>query len=451
MNVLIIGSGYVGVNTGVVLAYLGHKVTCIDINEEKIAALRQGKSHFYEPHLDDVLQITLPQLRFVTKYEEADIPNTDVIFITVGTPSLSDGNADLTYVRSAVEGIAKNLGEEFTVIVNKSTVPIGSGNLVEALIREQFSNSHGNGAKHNFSVVSSPEFLAQGSALHDSFYPDRIVVGSQDENSIAVLKELFSALMGQKFPEPPGLPRPNGLTEVPMVVTDITSAEMIKYAANAFLALKISYINEVGRLSAKLGADIQAVSRGIGLDQRIGKRFLNAGLGWGGSCFGKDTAALVAIARDYKLDMPIISAAREINYSQRELAVDLLQEKLKILKGKRVTLLGFSFKPNTDDLRDAPSINISQKLVQRGALVRGHDPVALANARKQYADLGVTFCDDVRDALKGAEAIILVTEWPQYLELNWEEIPPVPVVDGRNYLDRERLEALGFVVIGMGR
>ena len=451
MNVLIIGSGYVGVNTGVVLAYLGHKVTCIDINEEKIASLRQGKSHFYEPHLDDVLQITLPNLHFVTKYEEADIPNTDVIFITVGTPSLSDGNADLTYVRSAVEGIAKNLGEKFTVIVNKSTVPIGSGNLVEALIREQFTNSHNNGAKHNFSVVSSPEFLAQGSALHDSFYPDRIVVGSQDEKSIAVLKELFSALMGQKFPEPPGLPRPIGLTEVQMVVTDITSAEMIKYAANAFLALKISYINEVGRLSAKLGADIQAVSQGIGLDKRIGKRFLNAGLGWGGSCFGKDTAALVAIARDYKLDMPIISAAREINYSQRELAVDLLQEKLKILKGKRVTLLGFSFKPNTVDLRDAPSINISQNLVQRGAIVRVHDPVALANARKQYSDLGVTFCDDVRDALKDSEAIILVTEWPQYLDLAWESIPPVPVIDGRNFLDSERLEALGITVNGMGR
>lgn len=451
MNVLIIGSGYVGVNTGVVLAYLGHNVTCIDINEEKIASLRQGKSHFYEPHLDDVLQITLPRLRFVTKYQEADIPNTDVIFITVGTPSLSDGNADLTFVRSAAEGIAKNLGEKFTVIVNKSTVPIGSGNLVEALIREHFTNSHNNGAKHNFSVVSSPEFLAQGSALHDSFYPDRIVVGSHDEESIAILKELFDALMRQGFPEPPGLPRPNGLTEVPMVVTDITSAEMIKYAANAFLALKISYINEVGRLSAKLGADIQAVSRGIGLDKRIGSRFLNAGLGWGGSCFGKDTAALVAIARDYKLDMPIISAAREINYSQRELAVDLLQEKLKILKGKRVTLLGFSFKPNTDDLRDAPSINISQKLVQRGAIVRVHDPVALTNAHKQYADLGVTFCDDVRDALKNTEAIILVTEWPQYLQLDWEAIPPVPIVDGRNFLDRERLEDLGFTVIGMGR
>ena len=451
MKVLIIGTGYVGLNTGAVLAYLGHDVTCLDVNEEKIALLKEGKSPIWEPHLDDVLAQARQNLTFTTSYKEANIPSTDVIFITVGTPSLPDGNADLRYVRQAAESIAENLDENFTVIVNKSTVPIGSGNWVEAIMHEHFENTHTNGSRVDFNVVSSPEFLAQGSAMHDSFYPNRIVVGSQDERSIERLKELFRPLLQQDFTAPEGLPRPEGLNEVPLVVCDLTSAEMIKYAANAFLALKISYINEIGRLAEKLGADIDAVAKGIGLDQRIGKRFLNAGLGWGGSCFGKDTAALVATARDYKLDMPIIESARQVNYSQRTLIVDRLQEKLKILKGKHVTLLGFSFKPNTDDLRDAPSIDISKVLIQRGALVRAHDPVALENARRQYKDLGVVFCDTVAEALKGAEAIILVTEWPQYRDLDWSAVPAVPIVDGRNFLDREALEQLGFNVIGIGR
>jgi len=451
MKVLIIGTGYVGMNTGVVLAYLGNQVTCLDVNEEKIALLKQGKTPVYEPHLEETLQLVLKNIKFTSSYAEADIPNTDVIFITVGTPSLPDGNADLQYVRQAAESIAENLGEKFTVIVNKSTVPIGSGNWVEAIMHEHFNSNHNNGEHADFNVVSSPEFLAQGSAMHDSFYPDRIVVGSQCERSVERLKKLFSPILQQDFPAPPGLPRPEGLTEVPLLVCDLTSAEMVKYAANAFLALKISYVNEIGRLANKVGADIQAVSKGIGLDKRIGNRFLNAGLGWGGSCFGKDTAALIATARDYKLEMPIIESAREINYSQRVLAVDLLQEKLKILKGKHVALLGFSFKPNTDDLRDAPSIDISKLLIQRGALVRAHDPVALANARTQYGNLGVVFCDQVEEALRDVEAIVLVTEWPEYRTLDWNVIPKVPIVDGRNFLDREMLQGLGFSVIGMGR
>jgi UDPglucose 6-dehydrogenase len=405
----------------------------------------------WEPHLEETLNLVRDKITFTTSYDEANIPETDVIFITVGTPSLPDGNANLSFVQNAAESIAERLGEKFTVIVNKSTVPIGSGNWVETIMHEHFNRTHAQSKKVDFNVVSSPEFLAQGSAMRDSFYPDRIVVGSQCERSIARLKELFLPLMEQNFDPPAGLPRPEGLEEVPLLVCDLTSAEMIKYAANSFLALKISYINEVGRLASKLGADINAVARGIGLDKRIGSRFLNAGIGWGGSCFGKDTAALVATARDYNLEMPIIQAARGVNYSQRNLVVDLLQEKLKILKGRYISLLGFSFKPNTDDLRDAPSIDISRLLVQRGALVRAHDPVALGNARSLYGDLGVTFCDDLRDALTGAEAIVLVTEWPEYREIEWESIPPVPVIDGRNFLNRTKLESLGFSVTGMGR
>lgn len=451
MRVLIIGTGYVGINTGVVLAYLGNQVVCLDTNPEKIERYRQGIIPMYEPHLEEMLQSVRENISFTSSYDEANIPETDVIFITVGTPSLPDGNADLSYVRSAAESISERLGESFTVIVNKSTVPIGSGNWVETIMHEHFNQTHTNGQISDFNVVSSPEFLAQGSAMRDSFYPDRIVIGSQCERSIARLKELFFPLMEQDFEPPAGLNRPEGLQEVPLLVCDLTSAEMIKYAANAFLALKISYVNEIGRLAGKLGADINAVAKGIGLDNRIGKRFLNAGIGWGGSCFGKDTAALIATARDYNLNMPIIESARSVNYSQRALIVDLLQEKLKILKGRHITILGFSFKPNTDDLRDAPSIDIGRLLVQRGALVRAHDPVALENARGQYGDMGITFCDELGDALSNAEAIVLVTEWQEYRELDWSQIPRVPIVDGRNFLDRKALEELGFDVTGIGR
>ena len=451
MRVLIIGTGYVGLNTGVMLAYLGNDVTCIDLNQEKVDRLNSGRVTIYEPHLDDIFAEVHKKMRFVSSYAEADIPNQDVIFIAVNTPSLSDGNADLSFVRLAADSIAEHLGEKFVVVVNKSTVPIGSGNWVEAIIREHYYEVHNTKPNGLFNVVSSPEFLAQGSALQGSFYPDRIIIGSEHEPSVERLKELFGPLMRQDFEAPVGLPRPAGLTEVPMLVCDLISAEMVKYAANSFLALKISFINEIAHLAQKVGADVTAIAKGIGLDKRIGNRFLNAGIGWGGSCFGKDTAALVATARDYNLDMPIIRAARDVNYAQRTWVVDRLQEELKILKGKHIALLGFSFKPNTDDLRDAPSLDISKLLVQRGAIVRAHDPVALDNARSQYPNIGVFYSNDLEHTLDEADAIVLVTEWPIYRELDWEAIPPVPVIDGRNFLDRERLTQLGFHVVGIGK
>lgn len=451
MRVLIIGTGYVGLNTGVMLAYLGNDVTCIDLNQEKVDRLNSGRVTIYEPHLDDIFAEVHKKMRFVSSYAEADIPNQDVIFIAVNTPSLPDGNADLSFVRLAAESIAEHLGEKFVVVVNKSTVPIGSGNWVEAIIREHYYEVHNTKPNGLFNVVSSPEFLAQGSALQGSFYPDRIIIGSEHEPSVERLKELFGPLMRQDFEAPVGLPRPAGLTEVPMLVCDLISAEMVKYAANSFLALKISFINEIAHLAQKVGADVTAIAKGIGLDKRIGNRFLNAGIGWGGSCFGKDTAALVATARDYNLDMPIIRAARDVNYAQRTWVVDRLQEELKILKGKHIALLGFSFKPNTDDLRDAPSLDISKLLVRRGAIVRAHDPVALDNARSQYPNIGVFYSNDLEHTLDEADAIVLVTEWPIYRELDWEAIPPVSVIDGRNFLDRERLTQLGFHVVGIGK
>ncbi len=451
MRILIIGTGYVGLTTGVVFAYIGHEVTCLDTNHEKIAQLQAGHAPFYEPHLDEMLAQVGGRMRFVSSMAEVDLAHTDVVFIAVGTPSLPDGNADLTYVRQAVESIAEAMDDHFLVIVNKSTVPIGSGNWVGTLIKDAYEKRNGKKAEGKFAVVSNPEFLRQGAALHDSLYPDRVVIGSENTHGVETLRELFTPILQQSFTPPPGLPRPEGLHDVPLLVCDLTSAEVIKYAANAFLALKISYINEIAHLAQKVGADATLIAKGIGLDSRIGERFLNPGIGWGGSCFGKDTAALVATAKEYNLAMPIVQAARDVNYHQRTWVVDALQDALKILKGKRVALLGFSFKPNTDDLRDAPSLDIARLLVQRGASVRAHDPVALDNARRLYPDLGVRYCSQVEEALEDADAIVLVTEWPMYRELDWKHIKPVPLVDGRNFLDRERLSALGFKVIGVGR
>lgn len=451
MKVLFIGTGYVGLNTGVTLAYLGHQVTCLDVVPEKIAILKQGRAYMYEPHLDTMLGLAAHNLTFTTSYDEADIPHTDVVFIAVGTPSLPDGSANLEYVARAAESIGCRLGDRFTVIVNKSTVPIGSGNWVSSLVRNACENTKAGAPKANFAVVSNPEFLRQGSALTESLYPDRIVIGTDNPQALAILTDLYQPILDQDFPAPACLPRKPGLTTVPLLTCDIASAEMIKYAANAFLALKISYINEIAHLAEKVGADISHIAHGIGMDDRIGPKFLSPGIGWGGSCFGKDTAALISTAHKYHLEMPIVQAAREVNYKQRTWVVKQLQEQLKMLEGRKVALLGFSFKPNTDDLRDAPSVDIARLLIQNHALVQAHDPKALPNARKHYPDLGVKYCDDVYDALSGADAIVLVTEWPEYRQLDWSRLKPVPVVDGRNFLDAPLLTSLGFTVIGVGR
>ena len=436
MKVLVIGTGYVGLNTGVVLAYLGHHVTCLDLNKEKIEMLKAGKPPIYEPNLDTMLDLAYGNLTFTTDYDAADIAHTDVVFIAVGTPSTADGSADLSYVQQAAQSVGARLNNHFTVVVNKSTVPIGSGNWVGTLIKDAYIDRHGVKPDSAYAIASNPEFLRQGSALYDTFYPDRIVVGAEDSRAVDILTNLYRPLLNQDFQAPSCLPRPEGFSVVPLVTCDLASAEMIKYAANSFLALKISYINEIASLAAKVGADINQIARGIGLDSRIGPRFLNAGIGWGGSCFGKDTAALISTACEYNLEMPIIQAARQVNYQLREDMVMRAQEKLKILKGKTVTLLGLAFKPNTDDLRDAPSIDIAKKLLLRGAKVRAHDPVAIPNMQKQYPDLGIDYFEDVEEAVTDCDAILLVTEWPIYKKLDWKKIlseGKVKLIDGRNF------------------
>ena len=444
MRVVVIGTGYVGLTTATVLSYIGNSVTCLDINAEKISQLQQGILPIHEPHLDEVFEQVRHTMRFTTDYAEADLPNTEVIIIAVGTPSLPDGNADLTYLSQAAESLAQNLGEAFTLIVNKSTVPIGTGIWLEGRIQDHINALEDGATKRDFNVISSPEFLSQGSALRDSFYPNRIIIGTQHAPSIERFSQLFEPIHKQNFEAPKCLPRPEGLREVPIFVCDMISAETIKYAANAFLATKISFINEMGYLAKKVGADVDAISKGLGLDPRIGSRFLNAGIGWGGSCFGKDTAALVATARKYDLEMSIVQAARDVNYGLRQWIVDALQEKLGDMNGRRVTLLGFSFKPNTDDLRDAPSIDISKELIKRGAIVTAHDPVALKNARLYYPDLGAIYEDDLNKALESPEAVLLLTEWQDYLHIDWQNVPQCVIIDGRNHLDHVRLRDLGF-------
>lgn len=444
MKVTIIGTGYVGLSTGVCLAYIGHQVVCVDSNPEKVALLTSGKTPIFEPHLEQLLADAKPRLTFTTSYAEA-VPESDVVFIAVGTPPGVNGAPDLQYLRSAAAELGRHLTDNFTVIVNKSTVPVGSGVWVDSIVRDTCPNG-------NFCIASNPEFLREGSALHDSLYPDRVVLGADNNDGIDVLSALYRPILSQSFSAPTYLPRPDGLGAVPVVTTDRASAELIKYAANAFLSLKISFINEVGQLAGKVGADIQHVARGIGLDRRIGSRFLNPGIGWGGSCFGKDTSALIASANEYGLSMPIVQAARSVNYRQRELVIETLLGSLKILKGRTIGLLGAAFKPETDDIRDAPSLDIAQRLTERGARVRIHDPVALANARQLLTDqTDIQFVNSPESLAVQADALVLVTEWPQYRLLNWNALKssmkqPI-ILDGRHFLDAETLRTSGFLYL----
>jgi len=452
MKVAVIGAGYVGLSTALSLAYVGHEVVGVDLDADKVARLNRGELPFYEPHAKEMLALVRERLHFTVRYEEA-VPQAEVIFIAVGTPSLPDGAPDLSQVRSAAQAIGRHLGEGFTVVVNKSTVPVGSGNYVEALVRRAFQEAHGGEPDGRLAVASNPEFLREGQALYDSLYPDRIVVGAEDRRTIEVLRELYEPILEQSFAPPPFLPRPERMGAVPFITTDLASAELIKYGANAFLALKISFINELARLAEKVGADIREVARGIGLDHRIGPRFLQAGLGWGGSCFPKDTAALLAMGREYGLSLGITEAARKVNEDQRRWAVDKLLAELKTLKGRTIALLGLAFKANTDDLRESPALELARLLLDRGAFLRAHDPVALPRARKEVS-LPLEYAETPEEALRGADAVVLATDWPLYRTWPWQELKPLLrtplVLDARNFLDGKALADLGYRYLGMG-
>ena len=447
MKVCVVGTGYVGLTTSVCLAYLGHDVTCIDLDERKIDTLRAGHTPIYEPFIDQLLEQVAARLTFTTDYA-VGVPGADVVFIAVQTPQLGNGSPDLQYLRAAAESVAQHLAGGLTVVVNKSTVPIGSGNWVDAILREAYERHHGHRPDGQFAVASNPEFLREGNALHDTLYPDRIVIGSDNQASLDVLSQLYRGILNQSFTPPTSLPRPAALGAVPLVSTDLASAELVKYAANAFLALKISYINEIAAIAGAVGADVAEVARGTGLDARIGSRFLQPGVGWGGSCFGKDTAALVATAAEYNLAMPIVNAAREVNQRQRTRVVDRLLDELRIIKGRKIGLLGLAFKPDTDDLRDSPAIDIATLLLERGARISLHDPVAADRFQREQPDLAAHLTHRIEDVFDDADAVVVVTDWSQYLDLDWGKFLPSMrcplVLDGRHCLSADRLTELGY-------
>jgi len=485
VNVCVIGTGYVGLVTGTCLAYLGRHVQCVDIDERKIKMLSGGKSPIYEPGLDNLIVRGLEQgnLRFLTDLASS-VKDADVIFIAVGTPPLQTGKADLSYVKTVAHEIGRTVDlEKRRIIVNKSTVPIGSGNWVEMLLREglndnpayherlqrlaagqEFSTSMTGSALYRhedldpenlFLVASNPEFLREGSAITDTFYPDRIVIGASDTFATERLRSLYEPIIEQTFNPPGSAPRPAGFTAVPVVTTDLASAEMIKYAANAFLATKISFANEIANICERVGADIKEVVRGVGLDSRIGPKFLNAGVGWGGSCFGKDVAALIDIAREYSYDPNLLSSTVEVNKRQRNVPVFKLQETLKIIKGKTIGILGLSFKPDTDDLRDAPALDIARQLLERGARIKAYDPIATEACKDQYPDLKIEYVDDAVSLAAECDALVVVTEWDEFRNLDLKRIGEVMksriVIDGRNVLDPQAVAAAGFQYRGIGR
>jgi UDPglucose 6-dehydrogenase len=461
-DVGVVGSGYVGLVTGACLSHLGHRVRCVDKDEDCVRGLSSGRMPFYEPGLKDLMSrgMRSGRLSFAGLEGLAELAREgEVIFIAVDTPQGESGSADLSSVAAVARSIGRTLAQASPrecplLVVNKSTVPMGSGDYVSMLIREGLEEA---GEREHeveaFVVASNPEFLREGSAVYDSLFADRIVVGSDSREALDTLRVLYKPIIEQSFPTELD-PRPK--VAVPFVTTDLVSAEMIKYAANAFLATKISFINEISNLCELVGADVGEVAYGIGLDGRIGPRFLSAGIGWGGSCFPKDVSALRAVAREYEHETPLLEAAVSVNERQRKQVILKLQRELHTLKGKRVALLGLSFKPNTDDLRGAPSLEIAELLGALGAQVVGYDPMAGKKTASKSPASSIKVVYDPYEALREAHAAVIATEWEEFRELDLGRVaslmqkPPL-LVDGRNALDPREVRAASIRYRGFGR
>lgn len=457
MRVCVIGTGYVGLVTGVCLAHIGHQVICVDNNEEKVKLMKSGQSPIFEPGLSELMKETIASghIEFSSDLA-AGVNHGEILFIAVGTPALPNGESDTRYVEAVARGIGRNLTTGYKVIVNKSTVPIGSGDWVSMIVRDGIAEHQQEAAEQGislnisaeFDVVSNPEFLREGSAVYDTFNPDRIVLGSPSAKAIEAMQSLYAPIVNREPAEDKSLP------PVPVVVTDLSSAEMIKYAANAFLATKISFINEVANVCDRVGADVVQVAKGIGLDSRIGSKFLQAGIGWGGSCFPKDVSALIHTADDYGYDAQLLKAAVSVNQRQRLISLEKLQQELKILKGKVVGLLGLTFKPDTDDMRDAPSLILIENLNRLGAKVKAYDPI-VSQSGMRHGLTGVIVETDLERLADGCDALVLVTDWQEFLTIDFGNLAKLMahavMIDGRNFLDRSALEAVGFRYVGIGR
>jgi UDPglucose 6-dehydrogenase len=463
MRVCVIGTGYVGLVTGACLAHVGHDVICVDNNEEKVKLMKSGQSPIFEPGLSEIMQsaIQTEKIHFTTDIA-AGVAHGEILFIAVGTPPLPTGESDTRYVEAVARGIGENLNGGYKVIVNKSTVPIGSGDWVRMIVLDGIAERQKTlvpaggvpieeklpEVAAQFDVVSNPEFLREGSAVYDTFNPDRIVLGGNSQRAIAAMKQLYAPIVERKFAADQSLP------PVPILATDLSSAEMIKYAANAFLATKISFINEVANICDRVGADVTQVAKGIGLDSRIGNKFLQAGIGWGGSCFPKDVSALIHTADDYGYEAELLKSAVNVNERQRLIALEKLQQVLKILKGKTVGLLGLTFKPDTDDMRDAPALILIEQLNRLGAKVKAYDPI-VSQTGMRHGLSGVLVETDAERLADGCDALVLVTEWQQFSTLDYAKMAKLmshPVmIDGRNFLDPETMVRAGFQYVGVGR
>jgi UDPglucose 6-dehydrogenase len=432
MHIGIIGTGYVGLVTGACFAEFGVFVTCIDKDKEKIKSLKKGKLPFYEPGLDELVKRNVQQgrLHFTTKTDKA-VQSSLVLFIAVGTPRRGDGAADMRYVEEVAREIAAHM-DDYKVIVTKSTVPVGTGKKIEAIIAKNLKD------KIDFDIVSNPEFLREGSAIEDFMRPNRVVIGTNNPHASAIMKDLYKPLY---------------LIETPFVITNIETAELIKYASNAFLATKISFINEIANLCEKIGADVHMVAKGMGLDKRIGPKFLHPGPGYGGSCLPKDTNALLKMSEENREKLSIVDAVVRVNERQKKRVIEKMHDAMGSLKGKTVAVLGLSFKPNTDDTRDAPSLYLLQALMKEGARIRAYDPVAMKEMKKVVPKM--TSCRDSYDAAKGADALVIVTEWNQFRNLDLDRLQKLMkgtyFFDLRNIYEPAKLREKGFAYYCVGR
>ncbi len=433
MKICVVGSGYVGLVTGACLADFGMTVTGVDKDADKIAALERGEIPIYEPGLEEIVEknVRAGRLSFTTELAPA-IREARAVFIAVGTPPLPDGRADLSFVRQVAEAIGDNLND-YKVVITKSTVPVGTGQMVERVVRER------SGGSQEFAVVSNPEFLREGSALEDFYRPDRVVIGARTQRAVDVMLEIYAPLKA---------------AGVPFVIANVESSEMIKYASNGFLATKISFINEVAELCEAVGADVEVVARGMGLDNRIGPKFLHPGPGFGGSCFPKDTRAVAQIAEEHGLRFAIIDAVLDANERVKQRMVPKIAGAFDGLEGRTVAVLGLAFKGDTDDMRESPAIPIVEGLVAAGARVRAFDPAAIEQARPLLPE-AVTYCYDAYDAARGADGVVIATEWNQFRALELERLRQLLtrplIVDLRNLYEPERVAAAGFHYVSVGR
>ena len=434
MHLTVVGTGYVGLVSGAGFADFGLSVTCVDRDEHKIRMLQEGKLPIYEIGLEEIIRrnIKNTRLAFSTDLKTA-VQQSLVVFIAVGTPEGSAGEPDLSQIESVALSLA-NCIDDYKVIVTKSTVPVGTSRWIRDIIEKHQER------KVKFDVVSNPEFLREGSAIEDFMRPNRVVIGADSEHAKAIVKDIY---------------RPLYLIETPFVVTNLETAELIKYASNAFLATKISFINEVANLCERVGADIHHVARGMGLDNRIGSKFLHAGPGYGGSCFPKDVLALASMGKRFGSRQRIVETVSEVNRLQRELIVRKVDEALDGIEGRRIGVWGLSFKPNTDDIRESPAISICKVLSDKKALIRAYDPVAMPNAKKVLDHAGIDYCQTAYDAAEGADALLITTEWNEFRNVDLVRIKSLlhqsVVFDLRNILDPEKMSGLGFKYFGTGR